>query len=148
MPYFKAAVHSNPKFDKRYKNGEDSFVVAPSSKLIGVADGVGGWGEVDICSGQCSRFLTRKIGELFEVDQSRDLKGLLFESVKALTAAEVEGSTTMVLAKLDPPATGQQATTATMHTLNLGDSVYMILRPCVGGGDKTAELSKRFRSVE
>jgi len=62
--------------------------------------------------------------------------------VKALTAAEVEGSTTMVLAKLDPPAaTGQQVTTAIMRTLNLGDSVYMILRPRADG-DKTAELSK------
>ena len=74
--------------------------MAPSQKMIGVADGVGGWGEVDICSGKCSKFLTAKCGELFEADQSRDLKGIFFESVKALTKAEVEGSTTMVLAKL------------------------------------------------
>ena len=92
-----------------------------------MADGVGGWGEVDICSGKCSKYLTQKIGELFEVDRSRDLKGLLFESVKALTADEVEGSTTMVLAKLEESA--KSAGQAQMSTLNLGDSAYMLLRP-------------------
>ena len=134
-PFFHAAVHSNPKYEKRFKEGEDSYIVSsPSQKLIGVADGVGGWGEVDICSGKCSKYLTRKIGELFEVDRSRDLKGLLFESVKALTAEEVEGSTTMVLAKLeeDEEEAGGNSTKsgqAQMHTLNLGDSAYMLLRP-------------------
>ena len=100
-----------------------------------MADGVGGWGEVDICSGKCSKYLTQKIGELYEKDQSRDLKGLLFESVKALTAAEVEGSTTMVLAKLEKEdeakAENYQSDTAMMHTLNLGDSAYMLLRPSI-----------------
>ena len=61
-------MHNNPKYEKRFKDGEDSYIVAPSQKMIGVADGVGGWGEVDICSGKCSKYLTGKIGELFEAD--------------------------------------------------------------------------------
>lgn len=122
-------VHNNPKFEKRHKNGEDSFVVAPSQKLIGVADGVGVWNEVDICSGKCSKYLTSKIGELFEADQSRELKSMLFEGVNALTADQVEGSTTMVLAKLASSDGNFEDSATTMHTLNLGDSAYMLLRP-------------------
>ena len=112
--------------------------------MIGVAAGVGNWNEVDICSGKCSKYLTSKIGELFEADQARDLKGMLFESVKALTADQVEGSTTMVLAKLASSDENHASAATTMHTLNLGDSAYMLLRP----QDNNAHMRKMFRSVE
>ena len=58
LPYFKAGATLNPKFDKRYKNGEDSYVIASNKRMIMVADGVGGWGEVDVDSGKFSKFLT------------------------------------------------------------------------------------------
>ena len=58
LPYFKAGATLNPKFDKRYKNGEDSYAIASNKRMIMVADGVGGWGEVDVDSGKFSKFLT------------------------------------------------------------------------------------------
>ena len=65
-PFFNAGVHNNPKFDKRYKDGEDAYLISESQRMIGVADGVGGWSEVDVCSGICSKFLCRKMSEMFE----------------------------------------------------------------------------------
>ena len=90
-----------------------------------MADGVGGWASKDICSGKCSKFLCKTIGEFFAADSSRSLKGMLLDGVKALQKAEIEGSTTIVLAKLEPDMTEG----VTMRTLNYGDSAYMVLRP-------------------
>ena len=94
-------MKNNPHFEKRYKGGEDGFVVSSNKRLIGVADGVGGWITKDVCSGKCAKFLCLKIGELFEADQGRSLRDLLRDGVNAVTKAEVEGSTTVVLAKLE-----------------------------------------------
>lgn len=89
---------NNPKFDKRYKGGEDAYVVDKSQRLVGVCDGVGGWGEVEVCSGKFSKFLSLKLRELFEKDPMRSLKDLLVDSVKANPHG---GSTTAVLAKIE-----------------------------------------------
>ena len=56
----------NPKFEKRDRNGEDSYVLGGDGRLIMVADGVGGWGEVDVDSGKFSRFLCKHIGKLYD----------------------------------------------------------------------------------
>lgn len=64
---------------------------------MGVCDGVGGWGEVEVCSGKFSKFICQKLKELFEQDSSRPLKDLLVDSVKANPHG---GSTTAVLAKI------------------------------------------------
>ena len=90
---------NNPKYDKRYKGGEDSYVMSKNKRLVGVADGVGGWGEVEVCSGKFSKYLSNKVGELFDQDETRPLKDILVEGVKANPHG---GSTTMVLAKLEP----------------------------------------------
>ena len=65
FPYFKTATSYSAKFDKRFKNGEDSSLVSDDKKLIMVADGVGGWGELDVCSGIFSRHLTSTVGKLY-----------------------------------------------------------------------------------
>ena len=57
FPFFNVAVHNNPHFEKRYKGGEDSFMISSNQRLIGVADGVGGWANKDICSGECAKKL-------------------------------------------------------------------------------------------
>ena len=126
VPFFKTGVHLNPKYEKRYKGGEDACLVSDDKRMVGVADGVGGWGEVDICSGKCSKFLCKKVTELYDADNSKTLDNLLLEGHKALKDNQVEGSTTLVLAKLEAAAEGSKE--STMHTLNLGDSVYMLLR--------------------
>ena len=42
-----------PHYEKRHKGGEDAYVA--TDKLIVVADGVGGWGEVGIDPGLFSK---------------------------------------------------------------------------------------------
>ncbi len=92
------AAVNNPKYDKRYKGGEDSFVICKSQRMLGVFDGVGGWGEVEVCSGKFSKFLSHKIGELFQADPSQSLKQILVDAVKANPNG---GSSTAVLAKVE-----------------------------------------------
>ena len=110
--------------------------------MIGVCDGVGGWAEVNICSGKFSRFLCKKMGELFDDDPEQSLKEILIDSVKANPHG---GSTTACLAKLELDSEQDlfaSSKYAKMHTCNLGDSAYMILRP--NSGDEI--LRKLYRS--
>ena len=58
-PFFHVGVMNNPKFDKRYKGGEDGFVVAADQRMIMVADGVGGWTRKDVDPGKYSKFLCK-----------------------------------------------------------------------------------------
>jgi len=46
---FEAASTLNPKYDKRWKKGEDNLLIRP--QFLCVLDGVGGWIEVMIDSG-------------------------------------------------------------------------------------------------
>ena len=128
-PFFKSAVHNNPKFDKRHKGGEDSALITSNRRLLGVADGVGGWGEVEVCSGKCSKFLCQKIAELYKADYTRGLKSIFLDGVKALAEEKVEGSTTVVLTRLERFSGSRDSEELTMKTMMLGDSTYMILRP-------------------
>ena len=77
VPYFKAGVTLNPKYEKRFKNGEDSYMISKDRKTIMVADGVGGWGEVDVDSGLFSRFLTAQVKKLLDVSPNLSLKETL-----------------------------------------------------------------------
>ena len=120
-------MKNNPKYDKRYKGGEDSFLVSSNKRFLGVCDGVGGWGEVDVCSGKFSKWLTNKMRELYdEQKEERPLRDIFIEAVKANPNG---GSTTATLAKLLPFEGESQTTSAKMETCNLGDSAYMIVRP-------------------
>jgi len=46
-------------FEKRYKGGEDAYLISENKRMIGVADGVGGHIKREVCSGVCSKFLCR-----------------------------------------------------------------------------------------
>ena len=137
-PFFHAAVVNNPHFKKRYKGGEDGFVISDSKKFIAVADGVGGWASKDICSGKCAKFLMKTCGELFEKDHTQSLKDILLEGHKEIVKADIEGSTTAVLAKIE-----ESSDQATLKTLNFGDSAYLLLRP-----RDNMPMEKLFRSKE
>ena len=71
VPYFKAGATLNPKYEKRFKDGEDSYMISKDCKTIMVADGVGGWGEMDVDSGLFSRFLTAQVKKLLEHHETR-----------------------------------------------------------------------------
>ena len=51
--FFRQSVNMIPHYEKRHKGGEDAYVA--NEKLIVVADGVGGWGEVGIDPGLFSK---------------------------------------------------------------------------------------------
>jgi|Transcript_3495 serine/threonine protein phosphatase PrpC len=142
FPFFNAAVFNNPKYDKRYKGGEDAFVITESKRMVGVADGVGGHESREVCSGVCSRFLCKFMGQLYESDPAKSLKEILMAGHKALADAKIDGSTTVVLASLEDT---KESDSVKMNTLNLGDSAYLLLRP--EGGD-SPQVTKLFRSVE
>ena len=60
---FRSAVTFNPMFEKRYKQGEDSFVSMPA--LICVCDGVGGWIRKLVETGNFSREFAVNIQMLY-----------------------------------------------------------------------------------
>ena len=59
--YMMSAVKYSPKFEKRFKNGEDSHMLSEDQAMIMVADGVGGWGDVGVDPGLFSKHLTATV---------------------------------------------------------------------------------------
>ena len=84
FPFFSAAVHNSPHFEKRYKGGEDGYLLSSNKRMLGVADGVGGWASKDVCSGKCSKFLCKKMCDLFEADNDSSLRDLLYSAIKEI----------------------------------------------------------------
>ena len=66
---------------------------------------------------------------MFEGENYLTLRDLLLNSICYLKNFKIEGSTTVVAAKLEPFEANQKSSFASMNTLNLGDSGYMLLRP-------------------
>ena len=52
-------------------------MISKDGKTIMVADGVGGWGEVDVDSGLFSRFLTAQVKKLLDASPNLSLKETL-----------------------------------------------------------------------
>ena len=133
-PFFRVGAVCNPKFDKRYKGGEDGFVVAQNQRMIMVADGVGGWTNRGVDPGKYSKALCKQVGVMFDKESDKSLDTILTEADKVNPHSQ--GSSTAVMAKLTPDSNY-------MKTCNLGDSSYMIIRPQLDG-----RLTKVFRSQE
>eukprot|EP00351_Strombidinopsis_sp_SopsisLIS2011_P000587 CAMPEP_0116879564 /NCGR_PEP_ID=MMETSP0463-20121206/11376_1 /TAXON_ID=181622 /ORGANISM="Strombidinopsis sp, Strain SopsisLIS2011" /LENGTH=100 /DNA_ID=CAMNT_0004529035 /DNA_START=229 /DNA_END=531 /DNA_ORIENTATION=- len=87
-----------------------------------VADGVGGWNDSGVDPAKFSKFLCKKVGELYDQDMSRALKDILVDAVKQNPN---KGSSTAVMAKLSTDANEFDI----LETCNLGDSAYLIVRP-------------------
>ena len=116
-------------------------MISENKRLIGVADGVGGWNSYEICSGKLSKFLCKRLSEMYGADNSRKLKDIFYEGIHEAVAVTEGGSTTMVLAKLEPEITAEN--TVKMPALNLGDSAIMVLHP-----NQDGSISKTLRSKE
>ena len=67
-PYFAVGKTLNPKFEKRYKGGEDALLISTDKRFLSVCDGVGGWGELDVDPGLFSKHLCKTMGEIYEND--------------------------------------------------------------------------------
>jgi protein phosphatase PTC7 len=108
--------------------GEDSFFLSP--RIIGVADGVGGWNENGVDPGEISRSLMRNAGQFVrrQAELKKDvstLDVLSYGYAQALEDDAVEaGSTTACILKIKESADGQPV----LEYSNLGDSGFCIIR--------------------
>jgi serine/threonine protein phosphatase PrpC len=105
-------------FEKRYKQGEDNYVVR--DRFICVTDGVGGWIRKLVDTGLFTKEYVVHMADLYDKGEYTSLKDLLDNASKMTKAM---GSSTCVMAELtsDDPLT--------LKTCNLGDSAYLLARP-------------------
>lgn len=108
--------------------GEDSFFVG--RRMVGVADGVGGWNENGVDPGEISRCLMRNAAQLVRRHEqqrtdvgTREVLRYGFEQAQNDDAVEA-GSTTACIIKLAETADGS----AVLEYTNLGDSGFAIIR--------------------
>jgi protein phosphatase PTC7 len=100
------------------KGGEDAYFLSTDMKVIGVADGVGGWGDIGVDPALYSRSLME--GSKLSVDNplsSRDPVEAMSEGYQY--SSYVQGSSTCCILVLD----GNH-----INAANLGDSGFMIVR--------------------
>lgn len=111
-------VSSIPHPAKVAKGGEDAHFLSDDMKIIGVADGVGGWADIGVDPALYSRSLME--GAKLTVESplsSRDPVDIMSEAYQYSTY--VQGSSTCCILTLD----GIHITAA-----NLGDSGFMVIR--------------------
>ena len=130
--FFRHGASLIPHKSKAHRGGEDAFVA--DSKILVVADGVGGWINQGVDSGLFSKGLVQLVHKSHSENNAKELKNILVDAVK--TNKHI-GTSTAVLAKFD----------TTRHdvikTTNLGDSGYVLFRP-----NQEGKLEKLFRSEE
>lgn len=122
----RAAACTLPHPDKVATGGEDAFFISEDIKVMGVADGVGGWRESGIDPGEYSRSLMRVACEFFNSDQSKGRADNLEETARAALGVahqktRMPGSSTACILALNPE---QSAISAA----NLGDSGFVVIR--------------------
>ena len=119
--YFESASTLNPMYDKRWKLGEDNLLERPN--FLCVLDGVGGWVNVLVDSGQLTKEYIRHVADIVGegLDLSMPLSKIMDE---ALAVTKSQGSTTVTMAYLTQDHK--------LKTCNLGDSGYLLLRPTDG----------------
>jgi protein phosphatase PTC7 len=117
---FQAGVCVNPHYNKKAKGGEDAYVLSP--QFLAVADGVGGWAESGVDPAVYSRTLCHNISELVTAEDNELYVMKPTEAlIRAVEKTKVMGSSTCVLASIDPDG-------PYLMTSNLGDSGYLLLR--------------------
>jgi protein phosphatase PTC7 len=111
-------VSSIPHPAKIAKGGEDAYFLSDDMKIMGVADGVGGWGDIGVDPALYSRSLMQ--GAKLSVESplsSRDPVDIMSEAYQF--SSYVQGSSTCCVLVLD----GIHISAA-----NLGDSGFMVIR--------------------
>jgi protein phosphatase PTC7 len=111
-------VSAIPHPAKVAKGGEDAYFLSTDMKVIGVADGVGGWGDIGVDPALYSKSLME--GAKLAVDTpmfTRDPVDIMNEAYHYSTY--VQGSSTACILVLDGTH---------INAANLGDSGFMIVR--------------------
>jgi len=101
------------------KGGEDAYFISDDMKVIGIADGVGGWGDIGVDPALYSRMLMAS-GK-FCADSTHPIYR---DPVKIMSDAydhstDIQGSSTCCVVLLDGYC---------LRTANLGDSGFMVIR--------------------
>jgi len=110
-------LSSIPHPAKVAKGGEDAYFLTTDMKVMGVADGVGGWGDIGVDPALYSRSLMEGAKLAAETPSPRDPVEIMAEGYQYSTY--VQGSSTCCILVLD----GQQ-----LRAANLGDSGFMVIR--------------------
>jgi len=108
-----------PHYAKRATGGEDAL--ATHEGMVCVADGVGGWNEIGVDPSKYSNELCENIKREYVQYGHRHNYILKKIFIKAANNTKSQGSATFCMASLDMEKNY-------LHTLNLGDSGYMIIR--------------------
>lgn len=103
---------------KRDKGGEDAYFVSDDLRALGVADGVGGWGELGVDPALYSRMMMAGAKYIADITPShREPQEIMSESFNH--AADVQGSSTCCILVLEGNL---------LKTANLGDSGFLVIR--------------------
>jgi len=108
-----------PHPDKAHKGGEDAFY--NDSRVLSVADGVGGWADHGVDPAFYSRKLCKNVGELTTKDWGKYEKNPKQLVADCWAENQEDGSSTLVIVTL--PESGNK-----IYSSYIGDSGYMILR--------------------
>jgi protein phosphatase PTC7 len=116
---FNVGVVKIPHYTKKEKGGEDAY--AATDCMICVADGVGGWNEMGVDPSKYSRELCLNVEKEYKKSFHKYFGNpkRIFAEAAALTKSM--GSSTFCMCSLDLEKNY-------LHTVNLGDSGYMIVR--------------------
>ena len=117
------------------ENGEDAYFATPEGKVIGVADGVGGWVELGIDAGAFSRELMRHAETYAHQKQCLIPSDILHEAYFKTTAL---GTCTACIVSID----GNQ-----LRAINVGDSGFSVLRR-VDESSKHPQWALFFQTTE
>ncbi|WOK93103.1 putative protein phosphatase 2C 80 [Canna indica] len=106
-----------PHPDKEETGGDDAHFIW-DERAIGVADGVGGWADLGIDSGQYSRALMSNSVDAIEEEPKGSIDPLRVLE-KAYSRTKAKGSSTACIVAL---------TDQGIHAINLGDSGFVVVR--------------------
>ena len=118
------------------ENGEDAYFSSANSKIIGVADGVGGWVELGIDAGAFSRELMEHARMFCLESGSLDPSEILHEAYRKTTAL---GTCTACLVSID----GTE-----LRAINVGDSGFSVFRRTEDGTTEHPQWALYFQTTE
>ncbi|EGR30717.1 t-cell activation protein phosphatase 2c, putative [Ichthyophthirius multifiliis] len=119
LNYFEYGVKVIPHPQKQAKGGEDAYYA--NSKLLAVADGVGGWQEQGIDPSIYSRTLCQNLGQLYLQNEKKYQNNPKDLIINVQPTVQYLGSSTLVLITIDQVENY-------IYSSYIGDSGYMIFR--------------------
>jgi protein phosphatase PTC7 len=134
---FNIGIVNIPHYSKKDKGGEDAYATAEG--MICVADGVGGWNEMGVDPAKYSRELCQNVEKEYKKNFHKYFGTPKRIFVEAANNTRAMGSSTFCMCVLDMEKNY-------LHTVNLGDSGYMIVRDNKTTDHQNPALSKMLEA--